>query len=67
MCGCRGLAQVALGFIGSAAQAGLAEKLGVTGKESKVVSVCNGDLRTAEAFTGGCQQGMDGISCCVVS
>lgn len=44
--------QVALGFIGSSAQAGLAEKLGATGKESKVVSVCNGDLRTAEAFTG---------------
>lgn len=44
--------KVAFGFIGSSAAAGLAAKVGVEGKESKVVSVCNGDMRTAEVFKG---------------
>jgi len=45
--------KVAFGFIGSGAQPAVAAKLGEAGKQSKVVSVCNGDLRTAEAFKGG--------------
>jgi hypothetical protein len=44
--------QVAFGFIGSSAPAAVSARLGEAGKASKVVSVCNGDLRTAEAFTG---------------
>lgn len=54
---------------GSSAQAGLAAKVVGGGSEadaaagskgSKVVSVCNGDLRTAELFTGVCVCGRPG-------
>ena len=51
---CCHVVQVAFGFIGSSAEAGLSAKLGEAGQASKVVSVCNGDLRTAEAFKGRC-------------
>lgn len=44
--------KVAFGFVGSSASAELAAKLGVEGTESKVLSVCNGDLRTIQAYTG---------------
>lgn len=57
--------KVAFGFIGSGAQPAVAAKLGEAGKESKVVSVCNGDLRTAEAFKGG--WGCDGYQVSVSS
>ena len=37
-----------------------AAELGEAGQGSKVVSVCNGDLRSTEAFKGGHHRGKDG-------
>jgi protein disulfide-isomerase A6 len=48
--------KVAFGFVAADAK-GVLEKLGAaaelgSGQSSKVVSICNGDIRTAEAYTG---------------
>lgn len=45
--------KIAFGFVGSSAQPAVMSQLSGAADGSKVVTICNGDLRTAEPFKGG--------------